>query len=196
MHFSRTSSRQPALPCRANGLVDLGYRCHARRDDHRLAGCRDFADQWQVRVLERGDLVAGHAELLKEIHRRRIERRRERDQPERPRALEDRGVPLPGSVGLLVELVERPAAPQAVRIVDEEFAPAQVESHCVGGVRLQFQRMSARLRGGIDDCQSTIERLIVIARHFGDDERLKCPADRTTRDVDCVSHRHLQLFSR
>ena len=58
----------------AHRLVDLGHGRHPGRDDHRLAGRGDLADQRQVGDLEAGDLVGGRAELLEEVDRGLVER--------------------------------------------------------------------------------------------------------------------------
>ncbi|GAA6616189.1 hypothetical protein NUACC26_019890 [Scytonema sp. NUACC26] len=192
--FQQDQILAAGLPCTSHRFVDVGDGRHARRNDHRLAGCGNFANERQVRILERRDLVAGHAELLEEVDGRRIERRRERYHAKRTRTLEDRRVPVPGRMGFLVELVERSSLPKAVGIVDEELIAGEIQRHRIGCIGLQLERMRARLRRRIDDRQRAVERLIVIAGHLRNDERPVRTADRTALDHDGFTHRALPLF--
>src|SRR5438105_13403291 len=77
--------------------------------------------------------------------------------------------------------------PQALFVIDKELAFADVKRQRVGGVRLQLKRMGAGPGGGLHDLQGSLERLIVVPRHLGDDERLYLSSDLAVTDA----HPHL-----
>jgi hypothetical protein len=81
-------------------------------------------------------------------------------------ARHDRRVPVPGRVRLLVQLVELPARPQTLAVLNDEARRLQVQRHGLGRVGLQFDRICASVGGGIDDGQGAVERLVVVARHL------------------------------
>lgn len=62
------------------------------------------------------------------------------------------------------------------------------QGHGVGHVCLDFEGMCAAGGGGLDDLQRAIERLVVVARHLGDDEGAVIPADESAADVDGLVH--------
>ena len=71
-------------------------------------------DERQVDELGGGDLVDGAVERLQQLDRGGVEGAGEGDQAALTGALEHRGVPLPGRVRLVVEVVQGAAAPQVV----------------------------------------------------------------------------------
>ena len=75
-----------------------------------LPQAADAGDQRQVDRLERGDLVGRRAEAFEQLDRGGVERRGEQVTPTLARALEQRGVPVVGRVGLGVEVVQRAPA--------------------------------------------------------------------------------------
>src|SRR5690606_7561702 len=91
--------------------------------------------------------------------------------------VEDGLVPLPWRLCLPVQLVERPACPETLRVADMELALVEVERHRVGGVSLDLEAVRARLRRRLDDLERAREGLVVIARHLGDDKRRVRSAD-------------------
>ena len=169
--FEEHQVAAPGLARGAHQRVDLAQRRHPCRDDDRLARRCHPADERQIGVLEARDLVAGRVERLEEVHRAVVERRAERDHPVTARAREDRCVPLPRRVRLLVQVVQAAARPGARRVGDDELAVPDVERHRVGGVCLDLQCVGAARGGRIDDRQGTIERAVVVAGELGDDER-------------------------
>jgi hypothetical protein len=167
MVWSDRPTSQPKVSRGSHSLVDLRGTGHAGGNDHRLAGARHLADQRQVGILERGDLEGRYAEGVEEIDCGVVEGRAETVQAMRGRALHDGFVPVPGRVCLLVQLVELAAGPQALVVFDDEAAGAHVERHRVGGVGLQLDRVGAGGRGGVDDGECALKRLVVVARHLG-----------------------------
>ncbi len=154
----------------AHRFIEFAGACHARGHDHRLAGARHSADERMIGVLERRHLVAGRIEALQKVHGGFVKRRGKGDHAARPGAGKDRAVPLPRRVGLLIELVERGAAPQAVGIGDAEAFGIDIQCHGISGIGLQLQRVRAGIGGGIHQRHRAIQRLVVITGHFGDDE--------------------------
>ena len=82
--------------------------------------------------------------------------------------IEQRLVPFPARVGLGVEVVQFLAFPQRI-FVDDAMHPGK--GHGVGGVGLEFDGVGTGVGGGINNGDGALERLVVVARHFGDDER-------------------------
>ena len=80
-------------------------------------------------------------------------------------------MPVPRRVGHLVQLVQRLALPQRRFVLDGELGVRAVQGHGVGGEGLQLDRVRTRLGRGIHQGQRPIERLVVVARHLGNDER-------------------------
>ncbi len=107
-------------------LRDLLGRAHAGRHDGRLAGLGDAADQRQVDQLERRDLVGRRIEPFEQRDRAVIERRREHRDAELAALGEQRLVPLPRRMRLLVEFVEAAAVPQPAR--DAEVRPIVIDA--------------------------------------------------------------------
>ena len=135
--FEQHRSLQPAALAAANRLVDIGKGRHAGGDDHRLAGGCHFADQRQVGVLERGDLVGRRAELSSNstaVASKGVEKAISRVAG----ALEERPRAIPGRVGLLIEGVQRAAAQRLSGSSMKKSALLQVERHGVGRVGLQL----------------------------------------------------------
>jgi hypothetical protein len=119
----------------------------------------------------------------REIDRALVERRAESNHAAFAGATEDRFMPLPGSVGLLVEPVEGLPFPEAVGIADEELALVEIEGHGVGRVSLNLESVRARAGGGIHDAQRALQRVVVIARHLGDHERNRFAANDSFSDL-------------
>ena len=170
----------------AHGFVDLAGCGHAGGHDDGLAGGRHTTDQRQVGVLERGDLVGRHVQRFEKVHRTEIERRAEAVHAVVRGALHDGCVPFPGCVGLLVELVELATGPQALGVVDHEAGPAQVQRHGVGRVGLQLDGVRPVRGGGVHDGQRALQRLVVVARHLGDQVGAVAGADVTVEDLHRV----------
>ena len=80
-------------------------------------------------------------------------------------------MPLPRRVGLGKQFMKRAALPQVLLVGYEEFTGAQIQRHSVSRVGLDFESMSASLGSRLYNPKCSIERLIVIAGHFGNDER-------------------------
>src|SRR5699024_2610501 len=129
-----------------HGEVDVRGVGGSRGEDHRLAGAGDGAQQRDVPDLERGDLVHLGAEILEQVDGGGVEGAGERDHAVLPGPGEDRLVPLPGGVGLLVEVVEVAAAPQAVAVGDAEGGTVGVDGDRVRRVGLELDRGGAGLR--------------------------------------------------
>ena len=62
------------------------------------------------------------------------------------------------------------------------------QGHGVGHVGLDLEGMRTAGGGGLDDLQCTIERLVVVARHLGNDEGPMVSADEAAADVDGLVH--------
>ena len=93
-------------------------------------------------------------------------------------------MPLPRCVGFFVEIVERRAGPQTARILDEEFTFSQIQGHGFGGVGLQLQGMRPGLGRRLDDLQSDVEGLVMVAAHLGNDERRRIGTDGVLANLE------------
>ena len=164
--------------------VDLTDRRHAGRDDDRLARRGRKPDQRQVHDLRRCDLVAGDVEVLQECDSGRVERARERQDPQLVGQVEDGSVPLPRRVRLLVEVVQPAIRPELVPRGDPERRPVGVDGDRVGRVGLELDRVGTGLGHRPDDGQRRCQVTVVVARHLGDDERRLVGTDRATTDGD------------
>ncbi len=169
---------------RRHGIVDLVERRDTRRDDQRSTGRRGGADQREIDVLERCDLVARWIELLEELDRRRIERGAEALDAQFGGSLHDRLVPLPGRVCFFVEVVQRASVPQRLGVGDRELVAIDVEGHRVGRVGLELERVRPTRSDHLDDLECTAEISVVVARHLGDDERRMIATDEMRSDLD------------
>jgi hypothetical protein len=100
----------------------------------RGAGGGGLFDQRKVVVLEAGDFVGGGAKIFQEFYGGFIKQLKQI----RPtsRARHDRAMPLPGGVGLLVEIVQVLAGPEGIGIADLEAAPAHDDHYRDGGANL------------------------------------------------------------
>ena len=143
-------------------------------------------DERQIGALERGDLVARHAEVLEELDGRLVEGRAEALHAQLRGALEEGRVPLPGRVGQLVELVKRLPLPQAALITNEEVAVRHVERDGVRGIGLELQGVGPRRSRRVDQGQSALERLVMIAAHLRHDEGALVVADLEATDADAA----------
>jgi len=83
-------------------------------------------------------------------------------------------------VRVVVELVESSTVPETAGVLDGEARRIGVERDRVGGVGLQLDRVCAGIRSGVDDLQRTLERVVVVPAHLGDDEGWMARADGTT----------------
>ena len=168
----------------AYGVVEFAEAGHAGGDDQGLAGGGGLLDQRQVVVFEAGDLVGRGAEILQEVDGGFVKGRAEADQAQLAGALHDRAVPLPGGVGLLVEVVQVLAGPEGIGIADLKAPAAHVERHRVGGVGLQLDRVGSRLGCSLHDRQGPLQALVVVAAHLGDHKGGMVWADGAAGDFD------------
>ena len=164
--FEQDHVGRPGRACGLNSLGNLRQRGHAGGDDQRLAFGRCLADQRQIGVLKARDLVAGDIERGEKIHRAGVKRGGERDQAKLTGALEDRRMPFPGRVRLIVKIVQPAPGPQAVGLANRKIWVVDIQGHGVGRVGLQLERMSTGGRYGVNDRQRAVERLVVIAAHL------------------------------
>jgi hypothetical protein len=103
--------------------------------------------------------------------------------------LHNRRVPLPRGMRFGVELIELATVPQTLGIIDDKARRAQIERHRVGGIGLEFDRIRTRSRSGINNRESSVERLIVVAGHFGNQIRLFTRPNRAiTNPKPCRLH--------
>lgn len=180
--------RAAVLACRAHEVVELGDGRHARGGDERLPRLRDLADERQVDVLERRDLVERRVERFEEVDGRRVERRAEAEDAAAFCVRENLCLPFPRRVRFLVQLVERLAVPWVLRVADEKLAVRFVDGHRVGRVGLQLDGVRAGLGRRFDDGFRAVERVVVVAAHFGDEEQVAVPAfDHVTSTSSNVS---------
>ncbi len=93
---------RPAIARGCNCFGNLLVIGHAGGDNHRLAGSRDIADQRQVNRLKRGNFIGWRAQIFEQINRRFIKGRGEHGDVMRPCMSEQRRVPFPRRMGLLV----------------------------------------------------------------------------------------------
>ena len=133
-------------------------------------------------VFKAGDLISRCLELLKKVDRALIKWRAEAEHAVLAGSLHDRPMPLPGGVGLGIEIVQVLAGPEAALIADLEIATAHIEGDRVGGVGLQLEGMGTGLGRCIHDGQGTLQALIVITAHLGDHQRWLIRADQTIAD--------------
>src|ERR1700722_2895227 len=82
----------------------------------------------------------------------------------------------------LIQLMETIALPEIVLVLDVKFLGPDIQGYRVGSIGLQLQCMGTGVCCGIDDLQCAFERLVMIARHFGDDERRRTQTDAATAD--------------
>lgn len=160
----------------ADEFVELGDARHARGGDERLFRLRDAPDERQVDVFERRDLVERRVERFEEVDGRRVERRTEAEDAAALRVRENLRLPFPRRIGFLVQLVERLAVPRVLRVADEKLAVRFVDGHRVGRVGLQLDGVRAGLGRRFDDGFRAVERVVVVAAHFGDEEQVAVPA--------------------
>lgn len=76
-------------------------------------------------------------------------------------------MPLPGRIGLLVDIVQVHATPEPAGIGDLKITTAHIQGDGVCAVGLELQGMSARSGCSIHDGQSPLKALVVVAAHFG-----------------------------
>src|SRR5205807_5828989 len=81
-------------------------------------------------------------------------------------------------------LVEVLAFPKTLFVRDDELSPADIKGNRIGRIGLQLDGMRACPRSGSDDCQRALQRLIMVARHLGDDERRNADPDRALRNLE------------
>jgi hypothetical protein len=89
---------------------------------------------------------------------------------------------------LFVKLIEVLALPNALFIRDDEFRFLDIERDRIRGICLQFNGVSAGLRGGLHDFQGALQGLIVIAGHLRDDEWPMGGADLTACNLETCIH--------
>src|SRR5262252_5311445 len=163
-------------------------RCHASRQDDRLAGGADAPQELQIDDLEGSDLVRGYPQPFEKIHSALVERRREQRYPVFRRDPLELRVPRPWCVGLLVELVERLPLPFAIGALDAKPLVVAVDGEGVCGVRLELDGVDARSTRGLDDPGGKGETLVVIPRQLRDDvTRIPCP-DGPAGDLEASRH--------
>src|SRR5690606_1115758 len=73
--------------------------------------------------------------------------------------------------------------PQAILVGDEELAFRYVDGQRIGGVSLQLERMRAGGSRRFHDLHRAIERMVMVAGEFGDDERRLPIADGEVSDL-------------
>ncbi|MNV54032.1 hypothetical protein D3C71_1462030 [compost metagenome] len=105
-----------------------------------------------------------------------------------PCALHDGRMPFPRRVGLAVQVMQVAAFPQAPLVGNSESTFPDIECDGVGGIGLQLDRVCARVRCRIDKFKRTIKRLIMIARHLGNDKGCISRADLAAGDGKSRTH--------
>lgn len=120
-----------------HGGIDIGQGGDAGRDDHRLALAGGVLDQGNVGDLEGGDLVEGDVESLQKIDGTGVEGGGEEDEPLLVCFCLDGGMPLPGGVCLLIELVQGGAIPESA-LIDLEILIVAIKGHGVGRIGLDL----------------------------------------------------------
>ena len=175
------------VPGGADRGVDLAHGRHAGGDDDRLAGPRaQLADQRQVDDLRRGDLVRPARRASRAARPRSASNGLEKaEQPVLAGPLEDRLVPVPRRVRLLVELVEVAPAPEVVVRRDPERRACPTSIVIVSArVGLDLDRLGAGLGDRVDDGQRPVQRAVVVAGHLGDDQRTVIAVHRVRTDLN------------
>ena len=168
-------------------LGDLGLGRHPRGHDQGPSGRGASADKGQVHQFKGGDLVGGRAEVFEQVHGREVEGRGEQGHARLAGLFEQGRVPVPGRVGLGVELVEAAAVPKAP--LDAESRPVMVEGDGVGGVGLDLDGVGTRLGRRRDQVQGAFDVAIVVARHLGHHIGRMAGPDGPAGDVgQCLAH--------
>ena len=176
------------LACSLHCLSDLVAICHAGGNDHRLARCRDITDQRQVDSLERGDLVGRRVQILQQVHRSEVERRAEDRDVVLACVFEQRFVPFPGHVRLLVEFIQRLAIPQSA--TDLKVLGVAVQGNGVSGIGLQLDRIGTSMPGLLDNLQRRLQAPIMVSRQLGNDVGLSVKPNAPPCDGDTGCTRH------
>jgi hypothetical protein len=166
--FEKGDFRAASVSEDAHGFLDFLERGHAGGHDHISSGGGDFLKKRMIGQLEGGDFVVGRIELLEEVHRGGIEGRGETVEPVGGRFVENGLMPIPGSVGLGIEVVELLAVPEGAPFYDEGLGIA-VEGHRIRGVSLDFYRIGSRLCGEADDFERGVELPVVVSGDLGDE---------------------------
>ena len=92
--------------CRPHELIQIRNGRHPRRDNERLPRPRHLADERQIGILERCDLIARCAQFFEKINCRHVKRGAKTDKAVLPRTGKDLLLPRPRCMRLLIELVE------------------------------------------------------------------------------------------
>ena len=99
-------------PARLKCLPDLFLRRHSAGHNHRLSLARRILDQWNIHQLKGRDFVELHIQILQEIDRCPVKRRRQKIHTDLPALIPQRLLPFPRGIGRLVELIIIIAVPQ------------------------------------------------------------------------------------
>ena len=149
--------RTAIFPYRLNEIRKLCDRRHPCRCNDRLSCAGDLADEWQIDILKRSDLVTGNAKIFQKIHGRIIKWRTEAHNAAFFASFKNRRMPFPWRMRLLIEVVECLALPQAILIGDRELPPVYVNRHRICSIGLYLHCIDACIRGGINDSKCTLQ---------------------------------------
>ncbi len=97
------------------------------------------------------------------------------------------GLPIPGRIGLAVQLVQRAAIPKRAPSDAELFAIAR-DRHGVRSVGLQLDRIRTRVFGGLNDANRLIEVLVVIGGELSNNVDGAARPDSVFADVQASGH--------
>ena len=151
------------------GPLDVRKIRHARRQNHGLMEAGDPADEGKIGDLIGGHLVGGHIHGSHEVHRCGVKGGGKALQSQTVRLLHQLRLPVPWSVGFLIQLMKRGAVPYG-SFVDLKIRGIAVQGDGVGSIGLQLDGVRSGLLRGMDDFDGPMVVLQVVGRHFRHDE--------------------------
>src|SRR4029453_12682634 len=104
-------------------------------------------------------------------------------------------MPLPRSIGLGIQSIERLACPRAIRVADVKVALIQIDRHRIWRVSLNLEGMRAGTRCCLDGLKGGSQRLVVVAGHLRDDEGCEVSSDVPLAYSDRLAHWSSNLFT-
>jgi hypothetical protein len=140
---------------------DLGQGGHSSRHNQRLAGPGDKTDEGQVHKLKGGDLEGRDIHLDEELDGAGIKRRGKEGHAQVAGGCFELGLPVPGSIGLAVQVVEGAAGPNGAS-ADAKVLAVRVDGQGVGLVGLELDGIGTGVVSGAQDLERLIEILVVV----------------------------------